>query len=510
MTNADPSDADPTDTDPSDADPTDTDSSDTDPSDTDPSDTNPTDADLSAETERRIGSFVRDWLADESLPGASIAVVRGDECVYADGFGSRDLAENEPATADTLYGIGSVTKSVAALAVMQLQEAGELDVEDPVNDYVAIDFPAEITLHHLLSHSSGLPSLGTSEALIARQTGMGELGIPLGDRDDFHAYVESGLEEIAGDPGDRFQYCNSGYSLLGEIVADLTDQSFAEYVDTEILSPLGMDRSTFSAEDYESDHDAATPYILGDGSGDGNGIESPEATDLPVRELSAAPGGLVSSVRELARYLALQKNGGAFDGAQDDEVDGTQLASEASFDRMHEGHIETDLGPYGYGWRRREVAGETVVGHGGSIAVSTAYVGFTPDDEWGVAVLCNGAADPNPKAVADGVFSVLLGDDPEEVPAFARRERVSDLTGSYESYRGVRTAEVSSDGGTLRFEFTDAFGGEGSALIPEDDSLETTEFYQLSESGTRKSVEFEVSEDGTDLFVDRWRLHKVN
>jgi CubicO group peptidase (beta-lactamase class C family) len=472
---------------------------------------------LSDETRRDIAAFVRDWLAEEGLPGASVAVVRDGECVYADGFGSRDLADNRPATADTLYGVGSVTKSFAALAVMQCHEAGDLDVDDPVADYVDLEFPEDVRLHHLLTHSSGLPSLGTSEVLIARRAGMGELGIPLGDREDFHAHVAGGLDEMAGEPGERFRYCNAGYSLLGEIVEDRSGKPFAEYVESEILAPLVMDRSTFSAEAYADDYDAATPYLL-DGGGDGdrnkngnrdrNGgggpgdATAPEPTEMPVRELSAAPGGLLSSVRELARYVALQQGRGEFDG--------TRLASEASFDRMHAGHVETDSGPYGYGWRRREVAGETVVGHGGSVAVSTAYVGFAPDDEWGVAVLCNAAAERGPREVADGIFAALFGGDPTDSPAFARRERLAELAGTYESYRGIRTAEVSADGGTLRLAFTDPFGDEGTPLVPVDDSLAETEFYRLQPDGTRETVEFAVGDDGVDLFVDRWRLRKVD
>jgi CubicO group peptidase (beta-lactamase class C family) len=470
-----------------------------------------TDGELSGDVTRRIERFVRDWLADEKLPGASLAIARGDEVIYANGFGSRDLAENRPATGDTLYGIGSITKSFAALAVLQLQEAGELDVNDSATDYLEIDLPEEIEIHHLLTHSSGLPSLGVSEALIVRQAGIAELGLPLGDREDFHAHVEGGLGEIAADPGERFMYCNTGYTLLGEAIEGITGQSFGEYVEAEILAPLGMERSTFDGEAYAADDDSATPYWMdsegeegtgSDGFGDGNGGNAaPEPTELPVRDLSKAPGGLKSSVRELARYLACQRNGG--------ELDDTRLASPAAFEQMHAGHVETDSGPYGYGWRRHEVADETVVGHGGSIGVSTAFAGFTPGDEWSVVVLCNGAADPGPKSVALGVFAALLGGEPADAPTFARQERIDDLTGTYESFHSIRTAEVSENGGTLEFGFTDPFGEVASPLIPVDDSLEDPEFYQLSSSGERQTVEFDVSDDGTDLYVDRWRLRKM-
>lgn len=480
---------------------------------------------LPADARREIAAFLRDWLADEGLPGVSVAVVRGDDVVYADGFGSRDLAGDRPATGDTLYGVGSVTKSFAALAVTQLSEAGDLDVADPASEYLdaatdalAADLPEGITLHHLLTHSSGVPSLGTSEALIARRLDLAELGVPLGDREDFHAHVAGGLDERRGDPGEHVMYCNSGYSLLGEVVETVSGRSFAEYVEAEILDPLGMDRSTFDGGAYEADGDAATPYLLdvpggdedvaGGGDGDG-GSATPEPTDLPVRELSAAPGGLASSARELGRYVACQRNGGALDGAR--------LASQSAFDRMHEGHVETDSGPYGYGWRRRELeagAGTTVVGHSGSIAVSTAYAGFTPDDEWGVAVCCNAAPDYALRAVGEAVLTALLGGDPGDAPVFARRDRLDRLTGTYESYRGIRTAEVTREGETLRLAFTDALGGEPSSLVPEDDAVPVEDgsaaFYRLAADGGRQSVEFEVGEDCVDLFVDRWRLHRVD
>jgi CubicO group peptidase (beta-lactamase class C family) len=141
---------------------------------------------LDAHTVDRLESFVRDRLAADSLPGLSLAVVDRDGLVYAEGFGSRDLAANDPATPQTLYGIGSVTKSFTALAVTILAERGRLNVDDPVAEHAAfpLESPGEepVRLHHLLSHSSGLPSLGVSEALIARRTRSGEAGVPLGSR----------------------------------------------------------------------------------------------------------------------------------------------------------------------------------------------------------------------------------------------------------------------------------------------------------------------------------------
>lgn len=440
-------------------------------------------------------SLVRDVLADDGIPGMSVAVVTPEETVWVDGFGSRDLAENLPATPETVYGVGSVTKSFAALAVLQLRDRGALALDDAVDDYAGVDLRNDgdpVTIQDLLTHSSGLPSLGVSEALIARQAGIGEAGVPLGDRDDFHAHVAGAAGEFAP-RGDRFMYCNTGYMLLGEVVEAVSGTPFADYVEAEILDPLGMDRSTFDGDTFEATDDRMTPYYLDDG---------PEATDLPVRELSQAPGGLLAPVTDLARYVRMQLRGGS--------LDGREVVAADSLAEAHAGHVETDTGPYGYGWGHADRFGETVVGHSGSIGVASAYVGFVEGGDLGVAVAANASPDYPLAAVGHGVLAAVRGLDPaDEVPLFARRDRFDGIVGDYETYRGVREATIERDGQTLRLEFTDAFGGDGISVVPADP--EASEFFALSSSGERKPVEFEVGEDGgVDCFYDRWRLHRVD
>ncbi|MXR22566.1 serine hydrolase domain-containing protein, partial [Halobacterium bonnevillei] len=116
-----------------------------------------------------VESFVADWLTDESVPSAGVALVDGDDVVYADGFGARDLESNAPASAETMYGVASVTKSFVATSVLQLERDGHLDLDDSVTEHV--DYFSELadppTVHELLSHTSGMPSDGASVALIA-------------------------------------------------------------------------------------------------------------------------------------------------------------------------------------------------------------------------------------------------------------------------------------------------------------------------------------------------------
>jgi len=142
---------------------------------------------------------VREWLDDNvplymeraRMPGFSIAVVSAGETIYAEGFGLRDVERALPATVDTLYGIGSITKSFVAIAVLQLVEAGKVDLDAPVSRYLPFalgEASHPILVRHLLTHSLGIPSLATSTVAISRGLGR-DTGIPFGTAEDFYRFV---------------------------------------------------------------------------------------------------------------------------------------------------------------------------------------------------------------------------------------------------------------------------------------------------------------------------------
>ncbi|GAB6880632.1 serine hydrolase [Halorubrum gandharaense] len=503
---------------------------------------------LPAETERRLERFLLDWLADETVPGASVAIVADDELVYADGFGSRNLAGNAPATAETLYGMASVTKSFTGLAVGILDERGELSVDDPLTDHLpdvgieALDADGEpvgdddpITLHHLLTHSSGLPSLGSSTVLLYRLTGVEEFGVPLGDREDFRRHVAGAADEVSDRPGERFMYCNEGYNLLGEVVERVSGRSFETFVTEEVLDPLGMERSTFdpsvvngavphtsgagrrtgtdagagTSASSQPDStgqvvgvqdpdlpDAMTPYALRDGE--------PEATPYPYRPVSLPAGGLIAPVTDLTRYLRMNANGG--------ELDGTRIATPDTLARAHEGHVPDGDRHYGYGWSRREVEflDRTLVGHGGSLGVSSSYVGFTTDGDYAVAIGANTTPGVTPPTVAQGVLAILEGEDPADVvPHYARKARFDELVGEYAGYRGIVEATVERGGGALTLTVEGALGNTELSLRPTEPAFPGYEFESPSSRGTPATVTFRPDGDHVDLFYERNRFHQV-
>ena len=453
------------------------------------------DSALDSETVRRIESFVSDWLVDTNVPGASLALVVDGDVVYTGGFGSRDLETNQPATAQTQYGVASCTKSFAGLSILLLEERTDLSVEDPVEEYLdefdldGTDRP--ITIHDLLTHSSGLPTLRTSSVLLYRLTGIEEHGVPLGDREDFYRHLNGAQDEIAGPQGERFMYCNSGYNLLGDIVETVSGVAFDEFVESEILDPLGMERSTFDPD--EMDDDSMTPHALQG--------EKPEPMSYPHRPVSYAAGGLIAPVTDLTRYLRLHVNGGTFDGVN--------LISEESLARAHSGYAERADSEYGYGWGRSAFCGRTLVGHGGSLGVSSSYIGFTTDGEYAIAMAANTTPSPTPPTVAKGVLAILDGNDPfEVVPYFARQQRFEELTGTYESYRGITTATVEQHAGVLELTMEHALGEESLVLLPKNPEQPGYEFETPTMLGVRKDVTFETHDDHVDLYYDRNRLHQ--
>ena len=448
-------------------------------------------ATLDPDTTRRIESFVTDWLTETNTPGTSVAIVAGDEVVYTGGFGSRQLVPNEPATPTTRYGVASCTKSVTALAILLLADRGELAVEDPISEYlpaVTLEGESPIRIHDLLIHASGIPSLGSSTVLLSRLTEQAEHGVPLGDREDFYRHLNGAQSEV-GPRGERCQYFNGGYNLLGEIVESVTGASFAAFVTEEILTPLGMSDSTF---DPEAASELMTPYTLAD--------EEPAPTPFPHRELSYPAGGLIAPVTDLTRYLRFHRDG---------HLEGTALLATERLREAHQGHMQRAGSAYGYGWGRHEVAGETVVSHGGSLGVSSSFIGFQPDGEYAVAMGANTTPSPTPPTVAEGIFAILAGEAPADaVPYYARTQRFDALTGAYESYRGIKTATVEQTAGVLGLTIHRVRGDSEYVLVPTAPEDPGLTFEVPSMSGHRRTAEFVATDDGYDLLYARDRFHQ--
>jgi len=199
---------------------------------------------LSAGKRAQIEKAVSGFMTANSVPGVSIAIVENGQSVWSAGFGMADLEDSAPATSSTLYRLGSISKSITAVAVLQLYERGKLDVDAPVQKYCPA-FPQKdspITSRQLLAHLSGIRHYNDD----------GKGDVPEDSARHF-ATMEDSLQLFASDPllskpGTQFHYSTYGYTLLGCVLEGAASQKYSDFVRENVFRPAAMDHS--QADDF--------------------------------------------------------------------------------------------------------------------------------------------------------------------------------------------------------------------------------------------------------------------
>lgn len=445
-------------------------------------------------------------MGETHLPGVSIGLIERGETVYARGFGFRDSERGLPATPRTLYGIGSVTKSFTCLALMQLHEQGRLSVQDPVERYVPLEvrpFGETIRLHHLMTHSSGIPALAYAEAVIRHAAGAAEKWVPIASYDDMLTFVNGAPEWVQARPGERWFYLNEGYILLGAVIEQVSGQPYAEYVRAHILEPLGMMRSFFEQAEVNADAEATVPYVI-----------TKDKTQLPAHYLFGrltSDGGMISNIEDMLRYVAMYLAGGRAPAGRLVSAESLQTMLAPFVALPQEVYPVTDrvpIGHYGYGLSvYPDFYGHTLVGHGGSVLISTAHLAFVPEQEIGVMVLANGSGYPL-QNIAHFALAVLLEQDPWTLPAMRTERALERLAGRYETYQGTYGGTVSRAGDFLMLEIKNKLLAQTIPLVPVALDPAHPRFFTLA-LGRRLVVEFEVTDKSMDLIYERYKMRRV-
>jgi CubicO group peptidase (beta-lactamase class C family) len=321
-----------------------------------------------------IDAYIEREMRRLNIPGVSLVIVEGDQIVHLRGFG-KARSDGEAPTPQTPFALGSTTKSFTATAVMQLVEAGKIDLDSPVQRYLPwfrVADPqasARITIRHLLNQTSGMSTLAGTACL-------GDLDDRL-DAAERQARSLSTLK-LTHPVGTCFQYCNLNYNLLGLIIEVVSGQPYAEYVQQHIIVPLEM-RHTSTSPALAKQNGLA----LGHRYWFGMPIAAP---DVPF-PLSALPaGGLISTSEDLAHYLIAHLNGGRYGE--------TQILSNASIEEMQRGIAEqrvmdASVAAYGMGWFVNPIGGTTLVSHGGNVPNFSSFLGLLPEQKKGVVLLVN-------------------------------------------------------------------------------------------------------------------------
>jgi CubicO group peptidase (beta-lactamase class C family) len=354
----------------------------------------------------RIEAHVAQELAANRVPGGALAVVDADGGSYLRGFGVTTRG-GDTVTPDTPFIIGSVTKSMTALAVLQLVEDGELALDDPVAlhldwfDVRPAAWTERVTVRRLLEQTSGLPALAGAPAT----TWMRDASI------EETARQVAGTQ-LVGEPGTSWEYANANYVLLGALVEEVTGRAYADQLEQRVFAPLGMTRTSARLDEARTlGLETGHRYVLG----------------VPVAHTTfregLVPSGLVVSTAHdvVGRYLQALLRGG--------ELDGERVLSDASVAMLFTPATDATLGPwakdpaasYGMGWfvGGAPFGPSPVAFHPGATPDFGATVALVPSASTGLVVLVNvGPRVAVPGAQGDvdrigaGAVSLLIGSEP--------------------------------------------------------------------------------------------------
>jgi CubicO group peptidase (beta-lactamase class C family) len=369
---------------------------------------------------------VRDELARERVPGASIAIVRGDRVVYSKGFGTANVESGEAVRPEMLFRLGSTTKMLTATALVGLSLEGKIDLNAPVGKYLSGLPPviSAITANQLLSHTAGVHD----EAPM------------YGSHDD--SALAAGIRKWTDDwlftkPGRVYSYSNPGYWMAGYLVEVLSGKPYADAMADRVFHPIGMKQTTLRPF-------VAMTYSLAQGHAESTERKLEVARPAADNAASWPAGSVFSCTPDLARYVIAFLNDGT--------LGGNRLIDPRIFALMSTPHAELPggEGSYGYGLTIHDVRGVRVVEHNGSRMGYGSSIRMAPEQRVAVIVLANrtGASLP---AASDKAMQLMLPMEPQSTPARRVIEATAEDLRRYPGvYRnGDGRIEVSARAGQL-------------------------------------------------------------
>ncbi len=364
----------------------------------------------------------------------AVLVARDGQPILEKGYGMADVELGVPNQPDNKFLIGSITKQFTATAIMQLQEQGKLDVNNPISAYLP-DYPKpmadQVTLKHLLTHTSGIPSYTDNGTVMASRTVDMSLDSLMATFDSLPLDFE---------PGSKYYYSNSGYVVLGAIVEKVSGKSYEDYLQEHIFKPLEMQNTGYAHNDR---------IITGRAQGytidnDGHVINAKRiAMSIPF-----SAGALYSTVGDLLKW--------------DQALYTEKVLSSKSLKAMW----TPMLNGYGYGWHIGEKFGHRVIGHSGGIdGFSSDFARFV-DDRVTVVVFSNNEAASASQIGAQ--LAAIVFDQPYDIPVI--KEPIAIDTALLSEYAGVYKIKdgdyrvMTAEDGQL---YSQRTGGGRSKVFPE-------------------------------------------
>ena len=337
-----------------------------------------------------FGSWVDAQMKYYNLPGLTMGIVYDQELIWEKGFGFADLKKKTPATSQTIFHVASITKLFTSTAIMQLRDAGKLQLDDAVTKYlpwfkIKHRFPdaPEITIRHFLTHTSGIPR---------------EAAFPYWTDHNFPT-LEQIIKALPNQetvyPSEtKWKYSNLAMALLGQIVVSASCEEYETYIQNHILKPLAMNSTSVILSEQDRKK-LVTGYGIRLPNGKREIMPFTDAKGLtPAANIS-------SNVEDLAKFISLQFCEG--------KAGGKQILKGSSLKEMQRVHWlqPSWTSGWGLGFSIRKYGSRTLVGHGGWVAGNRTQIYFCPKEKIGVVVMSN-SEDGSPSMFARRIFDVVV------------------------------------------------------------------------------------------------------
>jgi CubicO group peptidase (beta-lactamase class C family) len=339
----------------------------------------------------KIDAYVHQSMEESHVPGLALAVAQHGRIVYQAGYGVQDLTTAQPVTPSTLFHLASVVKTMTSTALMQLREAGKIELDDPIVKhlpYFRVDNPRsdQITIRHCLSHTSGI---GHPEYY--------GWDNPEFDDNSLERHVRSLAEHrlVYIAPGTT-SYSDIAYNVLGDLIAKVSGMSYEAYMHRHLFHPLGMMETTTMAPRE------GNPALLA------TGYEQDEAGAIrqsfyPYNRMHVPCGCIASNVVEMTRYAIAHLNHGVLDGVR---ILQPQSYADMWAIQVHEAEEDADSA---LGWWVQHNSAELVVDHAGADDGFQSNFCLWVQRQLSIVVLCN-AVWGDPRAVTDAVCQLLTAE----------------------------------------------------------------------------------------------------
>ena len=466
------------------------------------------------------------------VPGVTITIVEDGKTTLARGWGVRDITTNQPVDADTIFFTGSTGKAFTNAALATLVDAGKIKWDDKVIDHMP-DFrmydpwvTREMTIRDLLVHRSGL-GLGEGDLLFLPNSNLTRKETVRRIR-----YLKPATSFRSG-----YAYDNILYMAAGQLIEEVTGETWEQYVKNHVFAPLGMNHSTDSVADYLANPNHARPHSRSGGAIQGLGTQTALNNDATISQNAAPAGGLAISANDMSRWLLTQLGHGAIPASD------KRLFSEDQSTQMWTGVVPTPIRPfpaefavtnphfslYALGWSISDYRGAKVVSHDGAVLGSQATVALLPEKNIGIFIAANSQDGEIILGLRDELLDYYLGYQANQWPekfhnwkigrlqAAAKQVQTSETKPAgigpslpLDRYVGeytdpwYGTIKVSQAGKALRVEFPHSSGMEGPLTHYQYDTFKTNSTLGWVEPAY---MTFSIGADGK---VDRITMKPVS